>query len=393
MRKDYVEIIELAKQNNCTDIFSWSKYKTYKDDKYSYFLKYIKKVPPDRQDGIYSVSGGQIHECIEKFYQGELDNKGMLDRYEDLLFDNTMAGLKYDRTDDEKNEKIGNKYEDCIRHFLLHHNKIPYKIKLEDFIGIIIDDIYFQGYIDAFHIENRDGVNKVIITDWKSSSVYRGEKLEKEKGQLLLYIEGIHQRGVPYENIIGRWNFLKYVDVTVTQKAIDKETKQNKTKIRTLERNNYVEKLKTSIIMWLKQSNEFNGDIEELVDKCIAENSLDSLPSDVQDKFIVNDCYVEIPFTEQDIIDLKNDIIETVKEIREITTKYNETQDEMLWWQDVTDSSSYFMANLSEYSAKLHKPYAQYLEEHEMFLNDENKTITDDNDDSDDLSWLEELLN
>mgnify|MGYP006359297661 CR=1 FL=1 len=389
MRKEYSEIIELANKNNCTDVFSWSKYKTYKDDRYSYFLKYIKKVPPDRFDGIYTKSGSDIHECVEEFYQGKLDHKGMLDKYEDLLFENTLAGLKYDRTDEEKNEKIGNKYEGCRRHFLLHHNKIPYDIKLEEFIGIVVEDIYFQGYIDAYHIEKRDDMNKVIITDWKSSSIYKGDKYEKEKGQLLLYIEGMHQKGVPYEKIIGRWNFLKYVDVTVTQKAVDKETKQHKTKVRTLERNNYVEKLKTSIIMWLKQSKMFDGDIDEMIDKCIFENSLDSLPDDVKDKFMVDDCYVEVSFTEQDIIDLKNDIVETVKSIRETTLEYNNTQDEMLWWQDVTDNSSYFMANLSEYSSALHKPYAKYLEEREMFLNEENKTTTDD---EDILSLLDDIL-
>lgn len=386
MRKDYKEIVELATKNNCKDIYSWSKYKTFKDDKYSFYLKYIIKAKPDRCDGIYAVSGGQIHECIEEFYQGKLDHQGMLDKYEDLLFDNTMAGLKYDRTDDEKNEKIGNKYEDCIRHFLLHHNKIPYNnIKLEDFIGIVVGDVYFQGYIDAYHIEKRNDKNMVIITDWKSSSIYKGDKLEKEKGQLLLYIEGIHQRGVPYENIIGRWNFLKYVDVTITQA-------NGKQKIRQLERNNYAEKLSTTIKMWLKKSAEFDGDIDEAVERCIAENSLDSLPTDVRNKFIINDCYVEIPFTEQDIIDLKNDIIEVVKEIRETTAEYNKTQDEHLWWQEVTDSSSYFMANLSEYSANIHKPYAEYLENLNMFKTEQNNTNAQTQDDDNDLSWLDGLL-
>lgn len=378
MRKEYNEIVELAEKNNCKDIFSWSKYKSYKEDKYGFFLKYIKKVPPDRNDGIYAKSGSDIHECIEEFYQGKLDHKGMLDKYEDLLFENTLGGLKYDRTDDEKNNKIGEKYENCIRHFLLNHNKIPYKIKLEDFIGIIVGDSFFQGYIDAYHIEERDGVNKVVITDWKSSSMYKGDKYEKEKGQLLLYIEGIHQRGVPYENIIARWNFLKYVSVTVTQA-------NGNTKVRQLERNNYVEKLSASITMWLKKS-KYTISGEEL-DRCIAESSLDSLPDDVKDKFIIEDCYVEIPFTEQEIIDLKDDIISVVNEIRDTTNKYNETKDEMLWWQDVTDSSSYFMANLSEYSAKLHKPYAEYLENQNMFKDNDNASNSDNDD-----SWLMDLL-
>lgn len=381
MRKEYSEIVELAEKNHCNQIFSWSKYKTYLDDTYTYYLRYIAKIPPDRFDGIYAKSGSDIHECIEAFYKGKLDHQGMLDRYEELLFENTLNGLKYDRSDEEKNKSVGDKYENCIRHFLLNHNKIPYKIKLEEFIGSVIGDTYFQGYVDAFHIEERDGKKRLVITDWKSSSIYKGDKYEHEKGQLLIYIEGMHQKGVPYEDIIARWNFLKYVNVTVTQA-------NGKTKVRQLERNNYVEKLSSTINMWLKKS-KYTISGKEL-DKCIETNTLDYLPDDVKDKFVVDDCYVEIDFTENDITELKNNIIETVNEIKEKEKEYNALKDidkdqaERVWWQEVTDSQSFFMANLSDYSAKIHKPYAEYLENREMFLDKQDNT-------DDDEEWLKEL--
>lgn len=381
MRKEYSEIVELAEKNHCNQIFSWSKYKTYLDDTYTYYLRYIAKIPPDRFDGIYAKSGGDIHECIEAFYKGELDHQGMLNRYEELLFENTLNGLKYDRSDEEKNKSVGDKYENCIRHFLLNHNKIPYKIKLEEFIGSVIGDTYFQGYIDAFHIEERDGKKRLVITDWKSSSIYKGDKYEHEKGQLLIYIEGMHQKGVPYEDIIARWNFLKYVNVTVTQA-------NGKTKVRQLERNNYVEKLSSTINMWLKKS-KYTISGEEL-DKCIETNTLDYLPDDVKDKFVVDDCYVEIDFTEDDITELKNNIIETISDIKEKEKEYNtlidtdKEQAERVWWQEVTDSQSFFMANLSDYSAKIHKPYAEYLENREMFLDKQDNT-------DDDEEWLKDL--
>ena len=381
MRKEYTEIVELAEKNHCNQIFSWSKYKTYLDDTYTYYLRYIAKIPPDRFDGIYAKSGSDIHECIEAFYKGKLDHQGMLDRYEELLFENTLNGLKYDRSDEEKNKSVGDKYENCIRHFLLNHNKIPYKIKLEEFIGSVIGDTYFQGYVDAFHIEERDGKKRLVITDWKSLSIYKGDKYEHEKGQLLIYIEGMHQKGVPYEDIIARWNFLKYVNVTVTQA-------NGKTKVRQLERNNYVEKLSSTINMWLKKS-KYTISGEEL-DKCIETNTLDYLPDDVKDKFVVDDCYVEIDFTENDITELKNNIIETVNEIKEKEKEYNALKDidkdqaERVWWQEVTDSQSFFMANLSDYSAKIHKPYAEYLENREMFLDKQDNT-------DDDEEWLKDL--
>ena len=386
MRKEYSEIQELAQKNNCKQIFSWSKYKTYLDDPYTYYLRYVAKIQPDRFDGIYAKSGSDIHECIEAFYKGELDHQGMFDKYEEHLFENIMNGLKYDRSDDEKNKSIGDKYENCIRHFLLNHNKIPYNIKLEEFIGSVVNDTFFQGYIDAFHIEERNDEKKVVITDWKSSSIYKGDKYEHEKGQLLLYIEGIHQKGVPYESIVARWNFLKYINVTVTQA-------NGKTKVRQLERNNYVEKLESSMRMWLKKATELDTDTQEyLISECIANNSLDGLPIAVRNMFIVEDCYVEIDFSENDITELKNNIIETIQEITNKTQEYESLKDvdkdgaERVWWQDVTDKTSFFMANLSDYSAKLHKPYAKYLENKEMFLNNQ------DNNDDDDMSWMDGLL-
>lgn len=385
MRKEYTEIAELAKQNNCDQVFSWSKYKTYLDDTYTYYLRYIAKIPPDRFDGIYAKSGSDIHECIEAFYNGELDHQGMLDRYEDLLFENTMNGLKYDRSDEEKNKSVGDKYENCIRHFLLNHNKIPHKIKLEEFIGSVIGDTYFQGYIDAFHIEERDGKKKVVITDWKSSSLYKGDKYEHEKGQLLIYIEGMHQKGIPYDDIIARWNFLKYVNVTVIQA-------NGKTKVRQLERNNYVEKLSSSIKMWLKKLTALDEDTQAtLLEESITNNSLEALPVCVQDMFTVDDCYVEIEFTEDDITELKNNIIETINEIKDKQKEYNalidtdKEQAERVWWQEVTDSHSFFMANLSDYSADIHKPYKEYLENREMFLDKQDDTDDDDNE------WLKDL--
>ena len=55
--------------------------------------------------------------------------------------------------------------------------------------------------------------------DWKTSTRYSGKKIDQESGQLLIYAEGIRQAlGVPLEDIICEWNFLKYVTVTYEQK-------------------------------------------------------------------------------------------------------------------------------------------------------------------------------
>lgn len=382
MRKQYDEIQKIAKKLGCTSIFSWSKLNTYLRDSYEYLLKYVLKIPEDRKDSIYAVSGGVCHSILEKLYAKEIKHKDMLETYEDELFKFNLAELKYDRSDEEKNKKIGDKYEACLRHFFTNHQKIKGRPKIEMFIPIKIDDILVQGYIDFIHNEMREDKKCLVITDWKTSSIYKGEKLEKEKGQLLLYSLGIHQKlNIPLDQIIARWAFLKYVDVDCLQA-------NGNWKTRTIERNAIGESLKSSVKMWLKKSenNLSMDEIDGYINKIVIKNSIDCLPKDVKDKFVIKDCYVEVPLTEETIEELKENIITTVKEIKAKELEYENTKDENIWWKDVTDKDSYFMNCLSGYSSRLHKPYAKYLEEKEMFLNKEEK------EDEDDLGWLENLI-
>jgi hypothetical protein len=383
-RKSKQELEELKKKYGVKELYSWSKYNTYKTDHYEYFLKYIKKTPEDRKDGIYGISGGIAHECIENFYgKKDYSNKEMLEYYESKLFDFEMAGLKYDRSDDEKNEKIADKYEACLRHFFSNYKRIPYKLYLEKFIVIKVGNYIFQGYIDAMHIEERVVNGKtekiVIITDWKTSSIYKGEKISKEKGQLVLYAEGIRQvLNVPLENIIIRWCFLKYVDVDYTQAKGDVKT-------RTVERNEIASKLSSNVQMWLKKQGYDELEIESYLENMRKSNSLECLPQEIHDKFQIRDCYVEIPLNKEEVNSLKNDIIEKLDEVGEKEKQYAIDKDENIFWQDVTKEDSYRLSNLSGYSRNLHKPYNEYLKGLEMFNINKNES----NDDAEeDLSWL-----
>jgi hypothetical protein len=171
-----------------------------------------------------------------------------IEKYEEKLFEYTVGELKYDRSDEEKNKKIGDKYEECLRHFFKNHQRIPSKPKLEMFIPIKIENIMFQGYVDFIHSEKRNDKDIMVVTDWKTSTIYKGEKLIKEKGQLLLYGLGIHQKlKIPYEQIIVRWAFLKYVDVDCLQANGNSKTRQ-------IERNDIGNSLSSSVKMWLKKS-------------------------------------------------------------------------------------------------------------------------------------------
>ena len=382
MRKQFEEIQLIANKLDCDEIYSWSKYNQYKGDTYTFYLKYILKIPEDRKDSIYGVFGNASHDILEKYYNKEISYEDMIEIFEEKLFEFTIGGLKYDRSDEDKNKKIGNKYEACMRHFFKNHQKIPYKLKCEVFVPIKINNILVQAYIDAIHMEKRNDKDICVITDFKTSSIYKGKKIDKEKGQIILYSYGVHKKlNIPMDQIIARWAFLKYVEVECMQA-------NGKLKSRIIERNDIGNSLSSNAKMWLKKSDsKFTEEqIDDYLSQMVVDNSIDYLPEDVKSKFVVKDCYVEISLDNESIQELLNDIVKIVEEIKEKQVEYKKTLDNKIWWQEVTDTESYFLANLNGYSSLIHKPYREYLEKLDMFKNKNNKV------DEDDLSWMEGLM-
>ena len=383
MRKTNEELENIKKELKCSRLWSWSRINTYLTDPYSYMLRYILHIPEDRNDSIYSTSGSFSHDLMEKFYRNELNHKQMLDEYEEKLFEFNTMGLLYDRSDKDKNEKIAKKYEDCMRHFFLNHKRMTSNPIIEPFILIKVGNQYFQGYIDMLSVEKRDGKKKIIITDFKTSSIYKGKKLIENAGQLLLYAEGIHQKtGVLYEDIVIRFNFMKYVDVVYTQKKGDIKTRQ-------IERNAIGEKLQSNVKTWLKHFKYSEEDIEVYLENMIDINGIDCLPEEIREKFEINDCYVEVELNEEIINEHKNHITNIIVEIINKEKEFEKTKDRNIFWRDVDRESSYYHANLSGYSANIHLPYKKFLEELDINSNigiKENKSIADN------FDWLDDVL-
>lgn len=370
-RKTSEELTEICKQYHVDTLWSWSRYNAYKNDMYSYFLKYIKHIKEDKRDSIYAVSGGYCHDIIEKYYSGNISQQQMIEEYEDSLLTMNIAEYKYDRCDEDKNIKIAEKYESCIKHFFRNHRKpTDLKMLLEMFCTIqVSNDIVFQGYIDNCGVyTDEKGKRKIVITDYKTSTIYKGEKLEKESGQLYLYAEGVRQKtGLALEDISIRYLFLKYVTVKCLQA-------NGEWKERQIERNQIGSKLVSTAKMWLKKCG-YNPD--DYLDDIVMYNSIDTLPNDVKDKIIITDCYIYLPLTQEKIDSLKSDIITTIAEINSKEEEYEKTKDDKVFWIDVTDKNEYFLAVLSGYSRELHKPFDEYLKIKEMF-NSENNDPDDD---------------
>lgn len=379
-RKTKKELEEIKKKYNQSKIWSWSRYNCYKNSSYEYYLRYIKKEKPTR-DSIYSYIGLSAHDIIEKFYNDEIKYEDMIDEFDAAYLNAELMDLKFHRTDDGRNENIAKKYNACIRHFFKNHKAIKENIVLEKYLLIKVRNFLFGGYFDAVHKDNQ---GNYIVTDWKTSSIYQGKKIDQEKGQLMLYAEGLRQLGIPLEKIKIRWNFLKYISITMPQK-------NGKMRTTNAERHAWFGKIKNNVKMWLKDTKRYADDeIANMLNYSLEFNTINNLPKDIQELYTINDCYVYIPFNQEEIDRLKDDIYKTLIEIYTKEKEYKETEDDRVWWETITDSQSYYFANLCQYNANQHKPYGEYLDKLEMGVDNEYKTNKNIND-KENNSWMEEL--
>lgn len=353
-RKTWDELQEILKKENCSRWWSWSRVHCFQTSPYEYYLKYIIKAKEDRQDCIYTTTGGLCHEIIEKFYSGEIEYKDMIDEFEDSwTVARDISQLKFDRNDSEKDVKIGNKYYENLQHFFRNHTTLKNKPMIEQFVKIKIGANLFQGYIDCCFKDDDGNLN---IIDWKTSSIYKGAKAEEECGQLVLYAIGLNQAGVPMDKIRIAWNFLKYC-------TIQYEQKNGAIKTRDVDRCEIGKSLQSNARMWLKEFG-YGDEADSYLMALLNANSIDVLPEEVQAKYVISDCYVYVDLADKLIDKWTNTILNTIKDICLREKDYNETKSEMAFWDtdDSVKSQSYYFSTLCAYSANLHKPYKKYLE-------------------------------
>ena len=92
-RKTKEELKEITKKYNVNRLWSWSKFNTYHNSPYEYYLKYIIKKPEDRQDCIYTTTGGMAHDIMENLYMGKIEYENMDSDFEDAWITANIAEL------------------------------------------------------------------------------------------------------------------------------------------------------------------------------------------------------------------------------------------------------------------------------------------------------------
>ena len=359
-RLTYEELEKIKKKYGVTRIWSWSKMNTYMTSKFEYLLKYILKSKEDRCDSCYTTLGTICHDTLEKFYEGKIKYENMIDDYNDgFTTAITIADLKFNRSDEEKNKSIGEKYNENLVHFFKNHVPYKYKILVEKPIVVNINGYVFVGYIDALYKDENDNY---YILDFKSSSIYTGKTLENNSGQLTIYGIGLSQLGIPLDKIKCQFNFLKYC-------TIKYEQKNGAVKYRNVERCKIGESLQSNAKTWLKH---FGYEPDEYLKMLLDTNSIDCLPDEVKEKYEITDCHVDIGFDEKLIMKWSDTVTTTLKDIELREADYEETKALECFWDSEEDvqAQSYYFANLCSYSVTKHLPYKAYLEKFEANKND-----------------------
>ena len=385
----------VMEKEGCDRIWSWSKINCFHTSPYEYYLRYIKKAKEDRADSIYTTTGGLAHDILEKLYTNNITYEDMSNQFEDgWMVAVDIADLKFDRSDEEKNVKIRDKYYDNLSHFFRNHTVLKCKPIIEQFVKIKINNNLFQGYIDCAFKDDDGNIN---IVDFKTSSIYKGAKAENECGQLVLYAIGLNQQGVPMDKIRICWNFLKYV-------TIQFEQKNGKVKTRESERSEIGKDLQSNARTWLKH---FGYEPDEYLKELLDTNDIECLPEEIRKKYVISDCYVYVDLTDKLINKWTEHVSTVIKDIELREVDYEETHSDKCFFD--TDESvkaqSYYFANLCSYSPSLHLPYKAYLDKLEAANNGQDmfsgllsnnavsssSNVISNKSNEVDLSWLDNI--
>ncbi|HDR8453915.1 TPA: PD-(D/E)XK nuclease family protein [Bacillus cereus] len=412
MRLSYEQLNLIKEKLNVTNLWSFSKVGTYDQCTHLYKLKYIDKIRV-KGDNCYTYFGSIAHEIIQDFYDGKHEFGGMLPTFDAKV-------VEWQMKDDPKlkfnSDKERDGYIENLRHYFKFVQTIPYKVMNERAVLAVfhgLEKYVFQGYIDS---EFLDSDGNLVIMDYKTSSMsgFTGKDLLKKARQLMIYAIGITQHGrmidgemrqFTMDQIRIKYDMMKYCNITYTQKngkeTVTKAERRlwvahlaNKLRKDLEDVAKDIEKLEKEIAKLVKKMNMKKttpedaegysvgiGDIEleieqlrlvnfdpikinELIESAIAENNLSVMPQFIQDKYVVTNCIIDVPLTDEVVEECKQILVATLDTI--VTKSKEEDKEEAFNRSRIDNSDSYYCVNLCDMKDYC-SFYKEFKEHNEMF--------------------------
>lgn len=330
---------------NKIPVYSYSKLDSWDGCKFNWYNSYI--LHKKSMDNIYSSIGGVIHESIENIYQQKNNLIEAKKYFNETIINLEKKGIKFP----EKPPTTKLNYIKNMNHFFNNYKILDTKMITEQFVLLKIprfqeakkdkDFIWIQMYIDSIMpvFDKNKKLESVIVNDWKTSSKFDKHKLLKASKQLIIYKLGVEQNTGVLVSKIG-WTMLKYVYCCYKTKG----SKANPSKIKRVmqERKDSVKYFHKKITQDLINNGMDTIEAELLVGKAINKNSFEELPKSIQDKYWIEDCFLEYKFNNETIEECKQWIIKTVNEIEKIEKPTLKDYPPV----EINDSSRYFCFNL-----------------------------------------------
>lgn len=320
-------------------VYSISKLNNIDTCEYQAYLTYIMK-----EKGLgncYNILGSQIHDCLEKIMNGLSNESELPAVLQKELDDIDMLGITFP-SDRNGGVSIRDNWIADMSDFCNNFLKPEGKFDTEQlFIFRTPEGAYLQGYIDLIRY-NKDG--SISIYDWKTSSQFSSENLRHHGRQLVLYALAKEQEGYNVKNVA--WIMLKYAEASFWGKA-RKNSKEDTLIKKVCSRSKIVSEIRSYIEHDLEQLGYSELDIELMLNEAVKNNSLNKLPDNVRDKYIIK------PYVRQ--YELTGEIKqETLTYIREKIAQYESKSDDENDWtpMNITDKNSFYCNNLCGYRKK-----------------------------------------
>lgn len=351
-------------------VYSYSKLDSFHGCKYNWYQSYI--LHERSKDNIYSSIGSVIHDSLENIYHNKETLQEAKNNFNRTVRECEEKGIKF--PENPPTTKIN--YIKNMNHFFENYKVMDTKMITEQFVLLKIprfegakedkDFIWIQMYIDSIIPVFKDNEFKsVIVNDWKTSSKFDKEKLKKASNQLMVYKMGVEQSTGVEVSSLG-WTMLKYCYCCYRTKGSKKTPSEVKKSMQ--ERKDSIKWFSKKIIGDLIKDGMDTIEAELLMGKAINQNTMTVLPQEIQDKYWIEDCFLEFEFDDELLKECKEWIINTVTEIESLEQKIENYPN-----AEIGEKNSYFCFNLCG------RPNCIHLMKYRNENKDNFKKITSEN--------------
>jgi len=308
LRLTWEQTNDLKKAHGVDRIWSFSRFNLFQQSKWEYYLRYVTH-ESKFEGSVYTMFGTICHDLIQKYYEYKIDYDNLRSEF-DLKVLEWQAEPEYLFPDGVDSAK----YLDDLRNYFDTTNVYDAEVRNEKPVRVLIPNVnggshVLVGYIDSvFHNEN-DG--KTYLIDYKTSSKssFGGKHLHEKSAQLILYGIGIHQdMKIPYEDIVLRFDMMKYV-------SVEYEQVNGKVVSTVKERSIWVKEFRKKLAGMLKRAGYNVIEINEMLDKAVENNNIDNLPNEIADSIKISNYYIDIEITEELSNSMLSEVSETIHEI------------------------------------------------------------------------------